>query len=289
MYQKIATPARTREILEENGFTIKKGYGQNFLIDGNILERIIEAGNITKDDFVMEIGPGLGGLTQYLCENAKEVLAVEIDKSAIPILEKNLSRYENLTIINADILKVDIAELLKDKKNIKIAANLPYYITTPVIMELLERRLNIESITVMVQKEVAQRMQAKPGSPDYGALSLAVEFYSEAHINMVVKPTCFIPRPKVDSAVITMKIRDEKPVNVGDEELLFRIIKSAFGQRRKTLVNSIYNQCGFDMSKEELADILNGIGFDERIRGEALSLEDFARLTEAITDKINNK
>ena len=282
MSQKIATPARTKEILEKNGFTIKKGYGQNFLIDGNVLDKIIEAADITKEDFVIEVGPGIGGLTQYLCENAKEVLAVEIDKAAIPVLEENLAEYDNLTIVNADILKVDLENLVEGKKNIKVAANLPYYITTPVIMGLLESDIDIKSITVMVQKEVAERMQADPGSDDYGALSLAVGFYSKAKINIIVKPSCFIPRPKVDSAVITMEILKEREVKVSDEKFLFKIIKCAFGQRRKTLVNSLYNQCGLGISKEELSEVLKELGFNEKVRGEALSLEDFAKLTERL-------
>ena len=246
----------------------------------------MDAASISKEDFVLEIGPGLGGLTQYLCERAGQVCAVEIDKAAIPLLQENLEEYENLTIINADILKLDLKKLLEGKNHVKVVANLPYYITTPVIMGLLEERLNIDSITVMVQKEVAQRMQAEPGSPDYGALSLAVQFYSDAKIDMIVKPTCFIPKPKVDSAVITLKIRKDRAVNVKDEELLFRIIKAAFEQRRKTLVNSIFNRCGLGLSKEETAEIIKSASLDERVRGEALYLGDFARLSDLIWEKI---
>ena len=280
--EKIASPGRTREILERHGFTIKKSFGQNFLIDGNVMEKIISAAEITKEDFVVEIGPGLGGLTQYLAESAGRVLAVEIDKTAVPILQENLAGYDNVEILCADILKTDLNEIPGE---IKVVANLPYYITTPVIMRLLETGKNIRSITVMVQKEVAERLSAAPGTDAYGAITLAAGYYSDTVLEFIVSPSCFLPRPKVESAVLTLKILDEPRVSVPDEGLLFNVIKCAFGQRRKTLVNGLYNLGGFGLSKEALAGMLSGLGFDPRVRGETLSLSDFARITEKLYNR----
>ncbi len=231
MAEKISTPSRTKEIIEKYNFYFKKNFGQNFLIDGNVLDNIISAAKITKDDFVLEIGPGIGSLTQYLAENAGKVLAVEIDKNLIPILGETLKEYDNVEIINEDVLKIDINSIIEEKNNgkpIKVVANLPYYITTPILMELLERRLNVESITVMVQKEVADRMQAQPKTKDYGALTLAVQYYSDANINFIVPPGCFMPRPNVDSAVITLTIHKGSGFSVENEDLMFEIIKASY-------------------------------------------------------------
>lgn len=290
MRERISTPSMTKEIIEKNNFYFKKNFGQNFLIDQNVLNNIIDAAEITKDDFVLEIGPGIGSLTQYLAENAGKVVAVEIDKNLIPILSETLAGYDNLEIINEDVLKLDINALIAEKNNgkpIKVVANLPYYITTPIIMELLERRMNVTSITVMVQKEVADRMQAKPKTKDYGALTAAVQYYSDAEINFIVPPGCFMPRPNVDSAVITLKIKQGNAYNVKDENLMFGIIKAAFGQRRKTLLNGLNNLAKLNLSKEELTASLSELGVDERIRGEALSVEQFAALSNIIYDKIH--
>lgn len=289
MRERISTPSKTKEIIEKNNFYFKKNFGQNFLIDQNVLGNIIDAAGITKEDFVLEIGPGIGSLTQYLAENAGKVVAVEIDKNLIPILSETMAGYDNLEIINEDVLKLDINALIDEKnggKPIKVVANLPYYITTPIIMELLERRMNVESITVMVQKEVADRMQAKPKSKDYGALTVAVQYYSDAAINFIVPPGCFMPRPAVDSAVITLNIRRENIYDVKDEVLMFKIVKAAFGQRRKTLLNSLNNAASIPLSKEVLTGIIVGMGLDERIRGEALSVEEFAELSNKIHEKL---
>ncbi|MBR4016008.1 MAG: 16S rRNA (adenine(1518)-N(6)/adenine(1519)-N(6))-dimethyltransferase RsmA [Anaerotignum sp.] len=285
MAERIATPGRTRQIIEANGFSFKKNFGQNFLIDSNILERIAQCAGITKEDCVLEIGPGIGSLTQVLAETAKQVVAVEIDATLIPILSQTLGEYENVEILNQDILKTDIDTIIQEKnggKPIKVVANLPYYITTPILMDLLEKERHVESITVMVQKEVAERMQAGPGEKEYGALSVAVQYYCDAHLDMIVQPSCFMPRPKVASAVITLKVLPERKVKTADEALFFHIVKCAFGQRRKTLLNSLFNQGNMELSKAELAKILQGLGWDERIRGEALGLAEFAALTDRI-------
>lgn len=285
MAERIATPGRTRQIIEANGFSFKKNFGQNFLIDSNILERIAQCAGITKEDCVLEIGPGIGSLTQVLAETAKQVVAVEIDATLIPILSQTLGEYENIEILNQDILKTDIDTIIQEKnggKPIKVVANLPYYITTPILMDLLEKERHVESITVMVQKEVAERMQAGPGEKEYGALSVAVQYYCDAHLDMIVQPSCFMPRPKVASAVITLKVLPERKVKTADEALFFHIVKCAFGQRRKTLLNSLFNQGNLGLSKAELAEILQGLGWDERIRGEALGLAEFAALTDRI-------
>lgn len=289
MAEKISTPSRTKEIIEKYNFYFKKNFGQNFLIDGNVLDNIISAAKITKDDFVLEIGPGIGSLTQYLAENAGKVLAVEIDKNLIPILGETLKEYDNVEIINEDVLKIDINSIIEEKNNgkpIKVVANLPYYITTPILMELLERRLNVESITVMVQKEVADRMQAQPKTKDYGALTLAVQYYSHANINFIVPPGCFMPRPNVDSAVITLTIHKGSRFSVENEDLMFEIIKASFAQRRKTLLNGLNNAPNLKFTKEDVISALNEMGIDERIRGEALSVEDFANLSNILNKKM---
>ena len=279
----LSNPTYTRAVLEAHGFSFQKKYGQNFLIDGNILDSIIEAAEITKDDFVLEIGPGIGTMTQRLCEEAREVVAVEIDKTLIPILDDTLSQYKNWTVINEDILKVDINALAEEKNNgkpIKVVANLPYYITTPIIMGLFESHVPLESITIMVQKEVADRMQEGPGSKEYGALSLAVQYYSKPEIVCEVPPSCFMPQPKVASTVITLKCHENSPVDC-DEKLLFKVIRASFNQRRKTLQNGL--SMGLHYSKEQIADAIEKAGFSPTVRGEALSLEQFAELTNILS------
>ncbi|MCD7819669.1 MAG: 16S rRNA (adenine(1518)-N(6)/adenine(1519)-N(6))-dimethyltransferase RsmA [Lachnospiraceae bacterium] len=284
--EKLANPKKTIEIIQKNNFNFQKKYGQNFLIDAHVLDKIIAAANITKDDFVLEIGPGIGTLTQYLAEAAREVTAVEIDRNLIPILEETLSPYENVTIINQDILKTDITALAAEKNGgrpIKVLGNLPYYITTPIVMGLLESDVPLESITVMVQKEVALRMQAGPGTKDYGALSLAVQYYAEPYLAANVPPNCFIPRPGVGSAVIRLTKRKAPAVAVQDEKLLFSLIRASFSQRRKTLVNGLKNAGTISFSKEQLLDALRKTGLSENIRGEALTLEQFAALANELT------
>lgn len=290
MSERISTPKRTKEIIEKYGFYFKKNFGQNFLIDSNVLDNIVESAGVTEDDFVFEIGPGIGSLTQVIAENAKGVLAIEIDTNLIPILKDTLSDYDNVEIINQDVLKVDLNSLIEEKNNgnpVKVVANLPYYITTPIIMELLEKKLNISSITVMVQKEVAERMQAGPKNKEYGALSVAVQYYCDASIDIIVQPSCFMPRPKVASAVITLKLLDKPKIDVKDEELFFKVVKCAFGQRRKTLMNSLFNQGGFNISKEDLTEIIKSCNLDEKVRGEALSLSDFGNISDKIYDYLH--
>ena len=290
--ERIATPSVTKKIIEQNEFYFKKNFGQNFLIDSNILQNIVEYADITEEDCVLEIGPGIGSLTQVLAERAKKVIAVEIDKHLIPILQQTVGEYQNIEIRNQDILKTDIDEIIQnenDGKDIKIVANLPYYITTPIIMDLLENHRKVESITVMVQKEVAERMQAQFGSKDYGALSIAVQYYCEAKINMIVPPSCFMPKPKVSSAVITLKLRKEPILKGIDEKLFFHIVKCAFGQRRKTLLNSLCNQLKLGLSKDVLMEVIQSIGLDEKVRGEALSIQQFGDLTKQISLKLSNE
>lgn len=283
----LTNPTYTRAVMEAHGFSFQKKFGQNFLIDSNILEKIIESADITSEDFVLEIGPGIGTMTQRLCECAREVVAVEIDKTLLPILDDTLSTYKNYTVINEDILKVDIAKLANEKnggKPIKVVANLPYYITTPIIMELFESHVPLESITIMVQKEVADRMQTGPGSKEYGALSLAVQYYSKPEVVCVVPPTCFMPRPNVDSTVIKLERYEQAPVDC-DEKLLFKVIRASFNQRRKTLYNGLNNSPELSFSKEEIMNAITKCGFSETVRGEALSLEEFAALTRALKEK----
>ena len=281
----LGNPKYTIEVLQKYGFVFQKRFGQNFLIDTRVLDRIIEASEITKDDFVLEIGPGIGTMTQYLAYAAREVYAVEIDKSLIPILEDTLSDYDNVTVINEDILKVNIAKLAEEKNGgrpIKVVANLPYYITTPIIMGLFESHVPVESITVMVQKEVADRMQVGPGTKDYGALSLAVQYYAKPYIVANVPPNCFMPRPKVGSAVIRLTRHAETPVQVDDEKLLFQIIRASFNQRRKTLANGLKNYEGLSFEKETIEAAIAECGFSPSVRGEALSLEEFAKLANVL-------
>lgn len=283
----LGTPSATKEIINKYSFAFQKKFGQNFLIDSNVLESIIRGAEITKDDFVLEIGPGIGTMTQYLCEAARQVVAVEIDKMLIPILEDTLSEYDNVEVINQDVLKVDIKSLAEEKNNgklIKVVANLPYYITTPIIMGLFESGVPIDSITIMVQKEVADRMQTGPGSKDYGALSLAVQYYATAKVILNVSATCFMPRPNVDSAVIKLTRHKKPTVNVADEKLMFKIIRASFNQRRKTLVNGLKNSPELSFSKEQIVKAIEKIGKPETIRGEALTLEEFAELANAFTE-----
>lgn len=280
----LGIPSNTIEILQKYNFNFQKKFGQNFLIDTNILEKIIDSAEITKDDCVLEIGPGIGTMTQYLAERAGEVVAVEIDKNLIPILSDTLSAYDNVTIVNEDILKVDINKLCEEKnsgKPIKVVANLPYYITTPIIMGLFESHVPLKSITVMVQKEVADRMQVGPGTKDYGALSLAVQFYAKPEVVCQVPPTCFIPKPGVGSAVIRLTRYEEPPVKVQDENKMFAIIRGAFNQRRKTLVNALGN-AGINVSKEAVAQAIEDMDLSPTIRGEALTLEQFAKLSDLL-------
>ena len=288
MAERISTPSKTKEIIEANRFAFKKNFGQNFLIDSNILDNIAACAGVTKEDCVMEIGPGIGSLTQVLAENAGQVVAVEIDNTLIPILKQTLEDYDNIEILNQDILKTDIDAIIREKNGgrpIKVVANLPYYITTPIIMDLLENERHVDSITVMVQKEVAERMQARPKEKEYGALSIAVQYYCDAKLDMIVQPACFMPRPKVASAVITLKVLPERKVKTADEKLFFHLVKCAFGQRRKTLMNCLFHLGNLGFSKEELAELLEELGWDTRVRGEALGLEEFAALTDKIAQK----
>jgi len=281
----LGDPARTIEVLQKYNFNFQKKFGQNFLIDTHVLDKIISAANITKDDFVVEIGPGIGTMTQYLCEAAREVCAIEIDKNLIPILADTLSEYDNVEVKNEDCLKVDIKKLADEKnggKPIKVVANLPYYITTPIIMGLFESGTPIESITIMVQKEVADRMQEGPGSKEYGALSLAVQYYSNPKIVANVPENCFMPRPKVGSAVIKLTRHETTPVDVDDEKLMFQIIRASFNQRRKTLANGLNNAGGFGLSKEQIQESIEKLGVPATVRGETLSLEQFAKLSNII-------
>lgn len=281
----LGNPKNTIEVLQKYNFNFQKKFGQNFLIDTRVLEEIIDAAEITKDDFVLEIGPGIGTMTQYLCEAAREVVAVEIDSNLIPILKDTLSAYDNVEVLNQDILKVDIASLAKERNNdrpIKVVANLPYYITTPIIMGLFESHVPIDSITIMVQKEVADRMQEGPGSKEYGALSLAVQYYAKPEIVVNVPPSCFMPQPKVGSAVIRLTRHEQSPVEVEDEKLMFQVIRASFNQRRKTLANGLNNFGGFGLSKEEIQTCIEELGVPVNIRGEALSLEQFAKLANII-------
>lgn len=286
----LGNPKNTIEVLQKYGFNFQKKFGQNFLIDSNILEEIIESAHVTKDDFVLEIGPGIGTMTQYLCEAAREVVAVEIDKNLIPILGDTLFAYNNVEVINEDILKVDIKRLAEEKnggKPIKVVANLPYYITTPIIMGLFESHVPIDSITIMVQKEVADRMQEGPGSKEYGALSLAVQYYAKPEIMVNVPPSCFMPQPKVGSAVIRLTRHEQPVVDVEDEKLLFQIIRASFNQRRKTLLNGLNNSLEIHLPKEMLEECIEELQVSPTIRGEALSLEQFARLSNIIKSKLS--
>ncbi len=282
----LGNPKETIEILKKYGFSFQKRFGQNFLIDTHVLEKIIRSAEIAKDDFVLEIGPGIGTMTQYLCEAAREVVAVEIDKKLIPILtEDTLKEYNNVTVINEDILNIDLNTLVEERNGgrpIKVVANLPYYITTPIIMGLLEAHVPLDTITVMVQKEVAERMQAVPGSKDYGALSLAVQYYAKPYLAANVPPNCFMPRPNVGSAVICLRLHEVPPVQVKDEKLMFAIIHASFQQRRKTLVNGLANALELSFSKEEIITALEAASLPLTVRGEALTLAQFAELADML-------
>ena len=281
MNEKLSDPKKTIEVIQKYQFAFQKRFGQNFLIDAHVLEKIVSAAGITKDDCVLEIGPGIGTMTQYLAESAGQVIAVEIDTNLLPILADTLKDYSNVKVINQDILKVDINELVKEYNNgrpIKVVANLPYYITTPIIMGLFESNVPIDNITVMVQKEVADRMQVGPGSKDYGALSLAVQYYASPYIVANVPPNCFIPRPNVGSAVIRLTRYQEPPVQVKDPKLMFKLIRASFNQRRKTLQNGLNISPEISFSKEEITKAIESLGVSPSVRGEALSLEQFAQL-----------
>ena len=283
----LGNPKNTIEVLKKYQFNFAKKFGQNFLIDTHVLEKIIRAAEITKEDYVLEIGPGIGTMTQYLCEAAGEVIAVEIDSNLIPILQDTLSAYDNVTVLHQDILKVDINRLVEEKcggKPIKVVANLPYYITTPIIMGLFESHVPIQSITVMVQKEVAVRMQVGPGTKDYGALSLAVQYYAKPYIVANVPPNCFMPRPNVGSAVIRLTRHEAPPVSVKDEKLMFSLVRASFNQRRKTLVNGLSNSSEIAFAKDDILRAVERLGLGKTVRGEALTLEQFARLSDLFTE-----
>lgn len=288
----LGQPQNTIAILKKYDFTFQKKFGQNFLIDTHVLEKIVDAASIGKDDLVLEIGPGIGTVTQYLCEAARQVIAVEIDRKLIKILRDTLSAYDNVEVINEDILKVDIAALVEEKnggKPIKVVSNLPYYITTPIIMTLLEKRVPVTDMTLMMQEEVARRMQAVPGSKDYGALSLAVQYYSVPYIAAFVPQNCFMPRPNVGSAVVNLKCHKEPPVKVKDEELMFKLIKASFAQRRKTLQNGLTNSAELDFTKEKITEAILkmqeilGMKQNPLIRGETLTLKEFACLSDILS------
>lgn len=281
----LGIPKNTIEVLQKYQFNFQKKFGQNFLIDPSVLDRIVSAAEIGRDDCVLEIGPGIGTMTQYLAERAREVIAVEIDKNLIPILEDTLSGYENVSVINDDILKVDINRIVREQnggKPIKVVANLPYYITTPIILGLFENHVPLDNITVMVQKEVADRMQVGPGTKDYGALSLAVQYYAKPEIVANVPPNCFIPRPNVSSAVIRLTRYEEPPVRVGDEKKMFALIRASFNQRRKTLANSLSNAPGLGLTRQRVTEVLEKMQLSPTIRGEALTLEQFAELSDRL-------
>ncbi len=283
--EKLSNPQKTIETIKKYEFAFQKKFGQNFLIDGHVLDKIIAAAEVTKEDCVVEIGPGIGTLTQYLAEAARNVISIEIDKMLIPILQETLADYDNVTVINQDVLKTDLRELVREHNEgrpVKVVANLPYYITTPIIMNLFESRLPVSSVTVMVQKEVAQRMQAGPGTKDYGALSLAVQYFAVPYIAANVPPNCFMPRPRVGSAVIRLTRHEKPPVEVADEQAMFQIIRASFNQRRKTLVNSLHNSPQISKTKEEILRALEQMGLSQTVRGEALTLEQFAALTDLL-------
>ena len=278
----LGIPRNTIEVLQKYQFTFQKKFGQNFLIDTSVLEKIVSAAQVTKEDCVLEIGPGIGTMTQYLAERAREVVAVEIDRNLIPVLQDTLSGYDNVTLVNDDILKVDIRKLVEEKNGgrpIRVVANLPYYITTPIIMALLEGHVPLKSITVMVQKEVAERMQTGPGTKDYGALSLAVQYYAKPELVANVPPNCFIPRPNVGSAVIHLVRYEEPPVLAGDEKKMFSLIRASFNQRRKTLANGLSNAQELGVTREQVTKVLEELGLSPTVRGEALTLEQFAQLS----------
>ena len=281
----LGIPQNTISILQKYQFVFQKKYGQNFLVDTHVLEKIMDAAEITKEDCVVEIGPGIGTMTQYLAERAGAVVAVEIDKKLIPILEETLAAYDNVTVLNEDIIKVDLNRIVEEKNGgrpVKVVANLPYYITTPIIMSLFENHIPLKSVTVMVQKEVAERMQAGPGTKNYGALSLAVQYYAKPEVVANVPPNCFIPRPNVGSAVIRLTRYEEYPIAVKDENLLFALIRASFNQRRKTLANSLSNSGNLSLTREQVAAALEKMQLSPTVRGEALTLAQFAELADLL-------
>ena len=283
--EKLSNPQRTIEVIKKYEFCFQKKFGQNFLIDGHVLDKIIAGAGVTKDDMVLEIGPGIGTMTQYLAEAAGKVVAVEIDRNLLPILQETLADYDNVKVIHADVLSLDLEKLVQEENGgrpIKVVANLPYYITTPIIMALFEQHVPVANVTVMVQKEVAARMKSGPGSKDYGALSLAVQYYAEPYIVANVPCNCFMPRPNVDSAVIRLTRYEEPPVQVKDEKMLFKIIRASFNQRRKTLQNGLNNSSELNFTKDQIAAAIAAAGFSPSVRGEALTLEQFARLTDIL-------
>ena len=283
--EKLSNPQRTIEVIKKYEFCFQKKFGQNFLIDGHVLDKIIAGAGVTKDDMVLEIGPGIGTMTQYLAEAAGKVVAVEIDRNLLPILQETLSDYDNVKVIHADVLSLNLEKLVQEENGgrpIKVVANLPYYITTPIIMALFEQHVPLANVTVMVQKEVAARMKSGPGSKDYGALSLAVQYYAEPYIVANVPCNCFMPRPNVDSAVIRLTRYEEPPVQVKDEKMLFKIIRASFNQRRKTLQNGLNNSSELNFTKDQSAAAIAAAGFSPSVRGEALTLEQFARLTDIL-------
>ena len=283
--EKLSNPQRTIEVIKKYEFCFQKKFGQNFLIDGHVLDKIIAGAGVTKDDMVLEIGPGIGTMTQYLAEAAGKVVAVEIDRNLLPILKETLADYDNVKVIHADVLSLDLEKLVQEENGgrpIKVVANLPYYITTPIIMALFEQHVPLANVTVMVQKEVAARMKSGPGSKDYGALSLAVQYYAEPYIVANVPCNCFMPRPNVDSAVIRLTRYEEPPVQVKDEKMLFKIIRASFNQRRKTLQNGLNNSSELNFTKDQIAAAIAEAGFSPSVRGEALTLEQFAKLTDIL-------
>lgn len=283
--EKLSNPQRTIEVIKKYEFCFQKKFGQNFLIDGHVLDKIIAGAGVTKDDMVLEIGPGIGTMTQYLTEAAGKVVAVEIDRNLLPILQETLADYDNVKVIHADVLSLDLEKLVQEENGgrpIKVVANLPYYITTPIIMALFEQHVPLANVTVMVQKEVAARMKSGPGSKDYGALSLAVQYYAEPYIVANVPCNCFMPRPNVDSAVIRLTRYEEPPVQVKDEKMLFKIIRASFNQRRKTLQNGLNNSSELNFTKDQIAAAIAEAGFSPSVRGEALTLEQFAKLTDIL-------
>ena len=283
--EKLSNPQRTIEVIKKYEFCFQKKFGQNFLIDGHVLDKIIAGAGVTKDDMVLEIGPGIGTMTQYLAEAAGKVVAVEIDRNLLPILQETLADYDHVKVIHADVLSLDLEKLVQEENGgrpIKVVANLPYYITTPIIMALFEQHVPLANVTVMVQKEVAARMKSGPGSKDYGALSLAVQYYAEPYIVANVPCNCFMPRPNVDSAVIRLTRYEEPPVQVKDEKMLFKIIRASFNQRRKTLQNGLNNSSELNFTKDQIAAAIAEAGFSPSVRGEALTLEQFAKLTDIL-------
>ncbi len=287
--RRLYSPVVVKEIIEKHGFRFSKSLGQNFLIDGNIIDRIIEGSGIGEDDGIIEVGPGIGTLTQKLCESAGKVVAIELDNNLLPILEETLEGYNNVEVIHGDVLKVDLNQIIEERlkgKEIKVVANLPYYITTPIIMKLLEEKIHINKIVVMVQKEVALRMKAAPGNKDYGALSIAVQYYSKPEIIVDVPKNVFMPRPNVDSAVIMLDVYHEPVIKVKDEKLFFNVVKAAFGKRRKTLLNALTG--GVELKKEEIEEVLKRSEIDPVRRGETLNIEEFARIADEIYKEMNN-